>query len=133
MDTERNIETFLAGRIFDLYGMSRGGGKFGNKVHANLTSKGYRILPVHPVAEEIGGVRCWPGLDVLPEKVDGAILVIPPPQTEKMVRLIHAAYVGRVWMQPGAESEEALRYCGKNGISVVSRECIMVRSRPLSG
>jgi predicted CoA-binding protein len=50
-----------------------------------------------------------------------------------MVRLIHAARVGMVWMQPGAESREALRYCEENGVGVVSRECIMVRSRPLSG
>jgi predicted CoA-binding protein len=127
---EEAIEDFLAQTSFALYGMSRGGGKFGNRVYANLTSKGYRILPVHPVAEEIGGVRCWPGLDDLPEKVDGAILVIPPPQTEKVVRQIHAARIGRVWMQPGAESTEAVRYCEENGISVVFQECVMVRSSP---
>jgi len=130
---EREIAEFLAGKTFVLFGMSRGGAKFGNKVYADLTSKGYRILPVHPEAEEIGGVRCWPALEELPERVDGAILVIPPPQTERVVRQISAADIGRVWMQPGAESKEAVHYCEENGISVTFQECIMVRSSPLSG
>jgi predicted CoA-binding protein len=90
---DRAIEDFLAQKDFALYGMSRGGNKFGSRVYVDLTSKGYRILPVHPVAKEIGGVR-----------------------------------IGRVWMQPGAESKESVGYCEENGISVVFQECVMVRS-----
>jgi predicted CoA-binding protein len=43
-----------------------------------------------------------------------------------------AAEVGipRVWMQQGSESEEAIRLCEENGISVVSGECILMFAEP---
>jgi len=128
VDLERNIEDFLAQKTFALFGMSRGGGKFGNRVYADLTSKGYRVFPVHPLAKEIGDVACWPSLEDLPEEVDGAVLVVPPQETEKVVRDLRRNHVRRVWMQPGAESKEAIRYCEEHGIAVVYQECVMVRS-----
>ena len=35
----------------------------------------------------------------------------------------------RVWMQPGSESEEAIRFCQEKGIKVVHDACAMIRKR----
>jgi predicted CoA-binding protein len=125
---ESRIKDFLAQETFALYGMSRSGNKFGNKVYHNLTSKGYKIYPIHPEAESIGAINCWSALTNLPEKVDGAVIVVPPEQTERIVERIVETDIKRVWMQPGAESAKAIRYCEENRISVIYQECVMMLS-----
>jgi Predicted CoA-binding protein len=128
MDVDGRIVDFLAQRRLALAGASRGGGKYGNKVLADLTAKGYEVLPVHPAAAAIDGVRCFPSLADLPPGVGGLVLVVPPEQTERLVREAAAAGIPRVWMQPGAESEDAIRSCEEHGITAVWGECIMVQS-----
>jgi hypothetical protein len=58
--------------------------------------------------------------------VDGVLIVVPPTQTEKIVRAAGAAGIKRVWMQQGAESEAAIQFCKENGISEVHGECILM-------
>jgi predicted CoA-binding protein len=41
------------------------------------------------------------------------------------------AGIKRVWMQQGAESQEAIRFCEQNGMSTVHGECIMMFAEPL--
>ncbi len=130
MISKSSIDAFLSTEILALAGVSRGGKKFGNKVLRDLTGKGYEILPVHPHAEEVDGVRCYPSLKDLPDDVGGLVVVVPPAQTERLV--CEAGHVGidRVWMQPGAESEAAIRSCEEQGIDVVHGECIMMFAEP---
>lgn len=122
------IDDFLSQERFALFGMSRAGDKFGNKVYRNLTSKGYRVFPIHPATDNIQGITCWPNLAALPEKVDGAVIVVPPEQTERIVEKLAEADIRRVWMQPGAESKKAIQYCEEKGMSVIYQECVMMLS-----
>lgn len=124
------IDDFLAQKTLALVGASRGGRKFGNAVLKELLAKGYEVLPVHPEAAAIGGVACSPSLAKLPKEVDGLVLVVPPSQTEKLVKEAAAAGIKRIWMQRGAESPEALRLCRENGIAVVHGECILMFAEP---
>jgi len=123
-----SIRDFLAQKKLVLFGMSRFGMKWGNNAYRDLTSKGYTVYPVHPSMKEIHGVKCWPDLDSLPEQVDGAVIVIPPLKTEKVVEDLAAGGIKRVWMQPGAESRKAIHFCREHGISVIYKKCIMVLS-----
>jgi len=69
-------------------------------------------------------------LSELPEAVDGVVIVVPPPETEAVVD--DAAQVGirRVWMQQGAESQAAIRFCEERDISAVHGECILMFAKP---
>jgi hypothetical protein len=96
----------------------------------DLTKKGFEILPVHPAADEIDGFQCYPTVGDLPKPVGGLILVVPPPVTETVVREARSAGIERVWMQPGAESPEAIRYCEENGIDAIHGACIMMFAEP---
>ena len=126
---ELQINDFLSKEKYALYGMSRTGNKFGNKVYKNLTLKGYKLFPIHPKANKIQGIKCWPNLTMLPGKVDGTVIVVPPEQTEIIVKEIAHAGIKRAWMQPGAESEKAIKYCEENGIVTIYQECVMVLSK----
>ncbi|MFB0515142.1 MAG: CoA-binding protein [Candidatus Neomarinimicrobiota bacterium] len=99
--------------------------------YRELKARGYRLFPIHPAAESLEGDRCYPNLSTLPETVGGVLIVVPPDQTAQVVRDITAAGISRVWMQQGAESQAAIRYCQKNGISTVHGECILMFAEPL--
>ena len=130
MNTRSAIDDFLNHRTLAVVGVSRSGKKFGNGASRELRKKGYQVLPVHPEAESIDGEKCYRSLGELPGQVGGLLLVVPPAETEKVVQQASAAGIRRVWMQQGAESETAIRYCEGQGISVVSGECILMFAQP---
>ena len=123
------IDDFLAQHIIAVAGVSRGGKKFGNRVYRNLLARGYRVFPVNPHVRQVEGVACYPNLKSLPEKVDGVVSVIPPQETEILVREAGMIGIRRVWMQPGAESERAIALGKELGMAIVAGECIMLHPR----
>ncbi len=130
MTSRAIVQDFVSRRTLAIVGVSRQGKKFGNAALRELRAKGYKLFPVHPQAESIENERCYPNLAALPEAVEGVLVVVPPLETEKVVREAVAAGIKRVWMQQGAESPEAIRYCQENGISVVHGECILMFAEP---
>jgi hypothetical protein len=130
MASQASIDEFLAHKTLAIAGVKRDGKGFGNAVLKDLTGKGYEVLPVHPNAEQVAGIPCSPSLAELPMQVGGVVLVVPPEQTEKLVRQAKEAGIQRVWMQQGAESPQAIAYCADNGIDAVHGECIMMFAQP---
>ncbi len=130
MTSKAVVTDFVAQRTLAVVGVSRQGKKFGNMAFRELKAKGYRLLPVHPQAEMIEGERCYPSLAALPEPVDGVLVVVPPAETEKVVREAAAAGIQRIWMQQGAESPAAIKFCQENGLDAVHGECILMFAEP---
>jgi predicted CoA-binding protein len=128
--TKAAVDDFLAQRTLAVVGASRNRNKFGNTAYRELKTKGYRLFPVNPNAEEMEGDRCYPNLRALPEPVGGVLIVVPPAQTEEVVQEAARAGIRRVWMQRGAQSEAAIRFCQENGISAVHGECILMFAEP---
>ncbi|MGH7491915.1 MAG: CoA-binding protein [bacterium] len=131
MTTKAAVEDFVAQHKLAIVGVSRDGKKFGYMAYRALQEKGYRVFPVNPNASGIDGERYYPDLRSLPEPVDGALIVVPPKVTEQVVRDAAAAGIRRIWLQQGAESPAAVRFCEENGISVVSGECILMFAQPV--
>lgn len=86
MSTKPVVEDFSARRKLAVLGLSRTGWKFGNMAFKELKAKGYQLLPLNSYAETIECDRCYPSLSSLPEPVDGVLIVIPPAESEKVVR-----------------------------------------------
>jgi uncharacterized protein len=131
MTSKSAVEDFVAQRTLAVVGVSRQGKKFGNYALRELKQRGYRVFPVHPQAESLEGERCYPSLLQLPEKVEGVLIVVPPNQTEQVVRDAAAAGIKRVWMQQGAASPEAVQFCKENGMREVHGECILMFAEPV--
>lgn len=131
MTSKSVVDDFVAQRKLAVVGASRKGGKFGNLAYKELRARGYQLFPVHPQAEMIEGDRSYPSLRSLPEPVDGVLIVVPPTQTEQVVRDAASAGIHRVWMQQGAESPSAVRTCAENGISEIHGECILMFAKPV--
>jgi predicted CoA-binding protein len=130
MTNKSIVDDFLSQRTLAVVGVSRDPKKFGAIVYRELKAKGYRVLPVNPKMETFDGDHCYPSLTALPERPGGALIIVPPSQTEAVVQDAAAAGIRRVWMQQGAESDAAVRFCQANGISEVHGECILMFAQP---
>jgi hypothetical protein len=86
---------------------------------------------VNPNADEVLGNKCYPSLEVLPVKPDVVDVVVPPKITEQLVKTCKKLGITKVWMQPGSESEAAIKFCEENSIDVVHGVCVMVERRNL--
>ena len=112
-------------------GASRNPEKYGHQVYKDLKTAGYRVYPVNPNAKEILGDKVYPDLKSLSAKPDVVNIVVPPKVTEEIVKTCKELGITTVWMQPGSESEEAIKFCEANGIDVIYGVCIMVERRNL--
>jgi uncharacterized protein len=130
MARKASVESFVAERTLAIVGVSRTGRKFGNTVLEELSAKGYTVFPVHPEATEIGGRVAYRSLTALPAKVGGVVVVVPRESALQVVQEAHAAGIRRVWLQQGAGSADAVRFCEANGIDVVDGECILMFASP---
>ncbi len=133
MTTRAAVEDFVSQRTLAVVGVSSSGKKFGNAACRDFRAKGYRMIPVHPIAESIDGERCYASLSELPEPVGGVLIVVPPAETEKVVREAAEAGIRRIWMQQGAQSAAAIQFCEDQGLSVVHNECILMFAEPVRG
>jgi predicted CoA-binding protein len=124
---ERLIEDFLNKKnIIAVVGASRDREKYGYRVYRDLKGGRYKVYPVNPNTSEILGDKCYPSLEALPEKPDIVDIVVPPKVTEEIVKTCKKLGITKVWMQPGSESEVAIKFCKDNAIDVVYGMCIMV-------
>lgn len=130
MTSRAAVDGFLAQKDLAVVGVSRSGKKFGNMAYRELKAKGYHLIPIHPEADELEGDKCYASFQDLPAPVGGVLIILPPDQTEKVVREAAEAGIKRVWMQQGAESGEALSFCSDSGIEAVSGECILMFAEP---
>jgi predicted CoA-binding protein len=129
MNTRATIDDFLSDPSIAIVGISRNAGKFGNIACKQLQAVGYHMYPVHPNMDQFNGRHCFPNLGALPGKIDRLLLVVPSRETEKLVREAATLGISRIWMQQGAESDKAIRFCEENNMSVVYGECILMFTR----
>ena len=124
------IRTFLNKKnIFAVVGASRDPKKYGYQVYKDLKNAGYEVYAVNPNAEDIHGDKCYPRLENLPVKPAVVDIVVPPKVTEHTVETCKKLGITKVWMQPGSESETAIKFCEENGIDMVHGVCVMVERR----
>jgi predicted CoA-binding protein len=121
------IKAFLDKKnVFAVVGASRNPKKYGYQVYRDLRHAGYSVYCVNPNVDEVLKDKCYPSLEALPIKPDVVDVVVPPKITEEVVRTCEKIGIMKVWMQPGSESGEAIRFCEENGIYVVYGVCVMI-------
>lgn len=111
-----------------IVGVSNNPKKWGYRIYKSLKSAGFDVYAINPKYTEIEGDRCYPDLRSMSksERVDVVITVVPPRVTEQIVGQCKDLGIGKIWMQPGSESEESISLCKKNGIDVIYNVCFVV-------
>ena len=127
MSVTDRIQSFLASGPFAVVGASTDRTKYGNKVLRCYQQHGMEVYPINPKAPEVEGLKAYPSLATLPVKAKAISVITPPAATEQVVREAAAAGVAHIWMQPGAESDEAIRTAESLGMSVIAGgPCLLV-------
>lgn len=121
------IRDFMSRGPYAVVGASSDRGKYGNKVLRAYQQQGQEVYPINPRADIIEGLKAYPRLGGLPVKVRGVSIITPPAITERVVEEAAAAGAEFVWMQPGAESVEAIRKAEALGLKVIANgPCYLV-------
>jgi predicted CoA-binding protein len=98
-----------------------------------LLDHGFTVIPVNPTHTEVLGLKCYPGLRDIPQKVD---IVDCFRKSEDIPPLADAAIaIGAkvLWMQPGIINQAAAEKARKAGLEVVMNRCIKIEYARLFG
>ncbi len=127
MSSQEQIKAFLSGKRFAVVGASQDRSKYGNKVLRVYKQNDLDVVPVNPTADEIEGLTAYRDLASIPGAIDGISIVTPPRATETVVAQALALGIKNIWMQPGAESPEAIDLAKHAGANVIAGgPCILV-------
>jgi predicted CoA-binding protein len=125
----RSAREILEGStVIAVVGASRDPSKAGGSVPFGLQSRGFRIIPINPYADELFGERAYRSLLDVPEKIDIVDVFRPGDDAPEIARQAVAAGAGALWLQLGIRSEEARRIAGAGGLDFVEDECTAVVS-----
>jgi len=126
-DTEDPIERFLISPAYGVVGASPHRHKYGNKVLRCYQQNGRRAIPVNPHEQVIEGAACVASVLDLPDEVKSISVITPPAVTERVVQQAIRKGIEHIWMQPGAESDQAVAACEAAGINVIADgSCVLV-------
>lgn len=131
MTTKKAVADFLSNKTIAVVGVSRDKKKFGYAVYKHLKERNYKTFPINPNITEIDSDKCYPNLAAVKKKIDGVILVIPPKVSEEVAKEANDLGIKSIWFQQGSGSDEAIKFCEGNDMSVVSGECIMMFTEPV--
>ncbi len=96
-----------------------------------LSRKGYAVFPVNPKYHEVFGMKCFPDLSSVPEKIDIVDIFRNPDDVEPVIDEAIAVGARSVWMQLGVINEQAAKKAEAAGLDVVMDKCIAVEHRAL--
>ena len=107
-------------------GMSPTEGKPSNYVPKYLIEKGYNVIPVNPVYDEILGNKSYPKVSDIPHQVD---IVDIFRKSEDVLPVVQDAILKNgikvIWMQLGIYNREAKEMAEKKDIGVVYNRFIL--------
>ena len=90
-----------------------------------LMERGYRIIPINPAAGEILGMKAYPNLKSVPERIDLVDIFRRSSQVPPIVDDALEAGVRLIWMQDGVRHEESAAKARALGAIVVMDNCMM--------
>lgn len=129
------VEDFLGQKRIAVVGVSDKRETGCNQAYRKFKEAGYTVSAVNPRLTTFEGDPCYPDLASIPQKPDGVFILTNPKVTEEIVQQCVDVGVGRVWMhclmgtKPGlassmtSVSQDAVRMCHENGITVIPGSC----------
>lgn len=129
------VRDFLAQKKIAVVGVSDKRDTGCNAGYRRFKSAGYTVSAVNPRLTTFDGDPCYPDLKSIPEKPDAVYILASPRVSEQIVQQCVDLGIKHVWMHClmgtksglGANmtsvSQDAVRTCQENGISVIPGAC----------
>ena len=93
------------------------------KVMKFLLDQGYKIFPVNPKEKDILGLRCYPNLTSIKERVDMVDIFRAKEFIFDLTKEAIEINANVIWMQEGIIDEKSSSFAMSNGLEVVMDEC----------
>lgn len=106
-------------------GVSLDENKYGHKIFRDLLQAGYQVWGINPKGGRVAGEELFTSLEKLPHTPDLVLTVVPPAITVEVARQCIQLGVPAIWMQPGSESDEAIKLAQNHGVQVTSQACLL--------
>jgi predicted CoA-binding protein len=134
MTAEDDVRALLTGtRTWAVVGCSPDPGRDSHRIAAMLQRRGFRVIPVNPLASEILGERCYPTLHAIPEPVEVVDVFRRADAAGQHVDEAIAIGAQGVWMQLGVIDEAAAERGRAAGLRVVMDRCPAIEFPRLEG
>jgi acetyltransferase len=138
------LDVFFSPKSVAVIGATENAGSVGRTLLWNLVTSpfGGTVYPVNPKRSSVLGVKAYPSITAIPEEVDLAVIVTPPPSIPGLIKecgengVRGAIVISAGFKEVGAEGakleQQLLEEAQKANIRVIGPNCLGVMS-PLSG
>jgi len=109
-------------------GASRDDSKAAAQVPRTLQRRGFRIVPVNPLADTLFGERAYKSLSDIPFPVDVVDVFRPSADAAEIARQAAAIGARALWLQQGIVSAEARSVALAAGMDYVEDRCLAVEA-----
>lgn len=130
LDQEK-AKSFIADKHIAVIGVSSMGKGFGAAIFRHLLDRNFKVSAVNPNGGTVNDRAIYKSLKEINSVVDTIITVVPPSETEKVVKEAHEIGIKKVWMQFGSVSDEAVKFCEQNGMEVIQNQCVIMFTEPI--
>jgi predicted CoA-binding protein len=119
-------ELLTSAKTIAVVGLSTQPWKAAHSVPASLKAAGYRVIPVHPSADEILGEKAYRSLLDIPDKIDIVDVFRPADEVPGIAEQAVRIKAGALWVQLGIVSQRAREIAEAAGLPYVEDRCIAV-------
>jgi uncharacterized protein len=124
--TDEEIRKIYDFRNIAVVGMSRDPAKPAHLVPKYMMERGFNIIPVNPIANEILGRRTYSYVSDIKSQIDIVDVFRPSKDVYPVVEdSIKKPGISVIWLQEGIHNVEAEKIALDNKIDVVFNRCIM--------
>jgi len=120
-------------RTIATIGFSKDPTKWAGLVPRFLISKGYNVIPVNPMADEIEGRKSYHQLSEVPEPIEIVEVFRPAEEVPSIVDQAIGKKVKVIWLQKGIVNDEAAEIAESHGIAFIQDACMYEEYRRLFG
>lgn len=107
------------GRTFVVVGASTNPARYSNRALRSLRERGFDVIPVHPIHQEIEGLPTAATLGEVSAEVDTVTMYVNPERGKALIPDIIRLKPKRVILNPGADSIELAAELRAAGLNVV--------------
>ncbi|HPD66398.1 MAG TPA: CoA-binding protein [Bacteroidia bacterium] len=108
---------------FAIIGVSQDETKYSYEVFHLMNGHHYAVFPVNPRYSEIAGHKCYPSVELIPEKVEVIMLIMAPHNTDKMLDNLAGFKDAIFWFPPDCFSEQTLEKAEQMGLNYIFDKC----------
>lgn len=126
---DRITEVLEKAKVIAVVGMSDRPFRDSYRIGEFLINQGYTVYPVNPQISSVLGLKAYPTLQSVPEKIDIVDVFRSPEHALQTAKDAIAVKAKAIWFQLGTEEEDAEILARDAGLDVISGQCIAVEHR----